>query len=82
MHGAALVSELLYGTDGGRLYVRIDRTPADHFKIEFEGSSADTQIAKGDVVELSAPRASSRFRVLASRDGLPPESIPANGWIG
>ncbi len=39
MHGEALVSELFYGADPDRVYVRIDRTQAKQFAIEFEGKA-------------------------------------------
>jgi len=81
MHGEALVREILYGTDRDRVFVRIDGNAQCRFVIEFENGPADTQVAIGETIELSAPRSGDRFRVQIFRDGLPQESIPANGWI-
>jgi len=81
MHGESLVREIFYGTDDQRLYVRLDHAPAAKFAIEFENGAAETQVAIGKIIELSAPRAGQRFRIMITRDGLPPEAVPANGWI-
>jgi alpha-amylase/alpha-mannosidase (GH57 family) len=81
MHAGSLVREIFYGTDEQRLYVRLDHLPADKFAIEFENGATETQVAIGRIVELSAPRAGQRFRITIAHDGLPPEAIPANGWI-
>jgi len=39
------------------------------------------QVAEGTIVELQAPRAGKRFRVSVAQNGLPPTTVPANGWI-
>jgi alpha-amylase/alpha-mannosidase (GH57 family) len=82
MHGGAPpLEELLYGTDGAHLYVRIDRASGTSFGIEFEGGPAKTESAAGRIVELRAPLESRRFRIMVSRDGLPPVMVPSAGWI-
>jgi alpha-amylase/alpha-mannosidase (GH57 family) len=85
MHGESLVREMLYGTYDGNLYVRLDgyrkNSGAGEFKIEFDTGVADTRAAIGGIVELSAPRTGSRFRIWISRDTLPPVTIPREGWI-
>ena len=35
----------------------------------------------GRIVEMEAPRKGDRFRVTVERDGLPPMTLPADGWI-
>jgi len=81
MHGEALVREFFYGSDRDRVFVQVDGDAALRFAIEFEQGIGETQTAIGDIIELSAPRSGDRFRIQVSRDGLPPETIPANGWL-
>ena len=86
MHGDVPVSELFYGSDGENLYVRIDQVKlgqaqAGDFKIEFETGVAETRVAIRRIVELSAPVAGQRFRIAIARDGLPPVTVPGDGWI-
>jgi alpha-amylase/alpha-mannosidase (GH57 family) len=85
MHGESPVRELFYGVSSENLFVRLDgytkRDGHGEFRIEFDTGVADTKIARGRIVELSAPRTGDRFRVLIFREGLPPITIPAEGWI-
>jgi alpha-amylase/alpha-mannosidase (GH57 family) len=82
MHGGEpALRELFYGTDRDYLYVRLDGAAAGSFGIEFDNGPVETQAAMGRIVELRAPRAGQRFRVTVSRNGLPPETVPAQSWI-
>jgi alpha-amylase/alpha-mannosidase (GH57 family) len=95
MHGDVPVSELFYGTDGENLFVRIDQVKLDQgnaraFKIEFETGVVETHVALRRILELSARligqpgqpgQPSRRFRIAIARDGLPPVTVPADGWI-
>jgi hypothetical protein len=75
------VREILYGTDGPNLYVRVDAEPGPQFGIEFESGPAQTTLAVGRFIEMSALRAGGKFRVTVARDGLPPVRVPAESWI-
>jgi alpha-amylase/alpha-mannosidase (GH57 family) len=81
MHGDVPVRELFYGTDGENLFARMDQAEAGDFKIEFETGVAETHVAIRRIVELSARLAGPRFRITIARDGLPPVTVPADGWI-
>jgi alpha-amylase/alpha-mannosidase (GH57 family) len=81
MHGESTVRELFYGSSDDSLFVRLDGAARASYEIEFESGVVETQSARGSVVELSARRSASRFRIRISRDGLPAETVPANGWI-
>jgi alpha-amylase/alpha-mannosidase (GH57 family) len=82
MHGGdAGVRDMYYGCDDQNLYVRIDGDVKGKYSIEFENEPAEVRVAVGRIVELSAPRAGRRFRVTVARDGLPPVTVPASGWI-
>jgi alpha-amylase/alpha-mannosidase (GH57 family) len=82
MHSSAgPVHEFLYGTDGEYLYVRLDRDGESTLGIEFENGPVETQTAVGRVVELRAPLSGKRFRLTVARAGLPPTTIPPQGWI-
>jgi alpha-amylase/alpha-mannosidase (GH57 family) len=87
MHGDIPVRELFYGTDGQNLFVRMDQAEAGDFKIEFETGIAETRVALRRIIELSAHligqpgQAGWRFRITIARDGLPPVTVPADGWI-
>jgi alpha-amylase/alpha-mannosidase (GH57 family) len=86
MHGDAPLREFFYGLSDERLFVRIDQVGANEaergdFKIEFETGTAETRVAIRGVIELSAPLAGQRFRITMTRDGLPPVTVPAGGWI-
>ncbi len=82
MHGGAAVArEMFYGSDGQRLFVRLDGAESVHLQIEFETGPAEPRIATGRILEMEAPRIGNRFRVVTKRDGLPAATLPANGWI-
>jgi len=83
MHGGAPPArEMYYGTGGGQLYVRIESPGAGvRFALEFESGPVPTRIALGRTLEMAAVLAGSRFRVIAESDGLPPTTLPAQGWI-
>ncbi len=82
MHsGESPVRDVFYGTDGDRLYVRVDTEVAAKFGIEFETGPALSQVAVGRIVELSARLAGRRFRLTIARDDVATEVVPADGWI-
>jgi len=82
MHGGeSPVHEMLYGSDGETLYIRLDANVDARYGIEFETGTAETHVARGRILEMSAPKAGRRFRVSIARDGLPPVTIPAQNWI-
>jgi alpha-amylase/alpha-mannosidase (GH57 family) len=82
MHGGeSPVRELFYGSDGKFLYLRLDTELEAKFSIEFENGPADTQAARGRIIELSSPCAGQRFRVKIVRDGLPAITVPPENWI-
>jgi hypothetical protein len=49
--------------------------------IEFEDGPAEVKIARGHIVEMEAPRANGKFRVVVNRDGLPQAAFPPDGWL-
>jgi alpha-amylase/alpha-mannosidase (GH57 family) len=82
MHGAGPPArELWYGVKGDLLFVRLDRAEHAEFGIEFESGPAEVRAAKHHIVELEARLTGRRFRVTAARDGLPPVTLPSEGWI-
>jgi Glycosyl hydrolase family 57 len=82
MHGGeSPVREMFYGSDGPNLFVRLDTDVEARFAIEFEAGPVETQVARGRIVELAAPRAGQRFRVTLTQDGLPALTVPAQNWI-
>jgi alpha-amylase/alpha-mannosidase (GH57 family) len=82
MHGdAPPVREIFYGVNSENLYVRLDADRGPKYGIEFDKGPAQATIAQGRIIEMSAPLAGKRFRVTIARDGLPPLSVPAEGWI-
>ena len=82
MHGGELpVREFLYGSDGKNVYVRLDADRQSSFGVEFENGPVQVQVVTGRITEICAPRAGERFRVTVARDGLPPATVPAEGWI-
>ena len=81
MHGGEPVHEILYGTDGQNLFVRVDTDGDTRFGIEFENGPAEIKMAAHQIVEMSTPLAGDKFRVTVARDGLPPLRIPAESWI-
>jgi hypothetical protein len=82
MHGGeAVAREMFYGSDGANLFVRLDAAGPGQFAIEFENGSGEARVVTGRIVEMEATRKGDRFRVTVSRDGLPPMTLPADGWI-
>jgi hypothetical protein len=82
MHGGVGVArEKLYVSNGTELFVRLDAAGKGKFGIEFENGAAAAQVVMGRIVEMEAPRQGDRFRVVMTRDGLPPVTLPAEGWI-
>jgi hypothetical protein len=82
MHGGGVVArEMFYGSNGTELFVRLDAAAKGKFGIEFENGAAAAQVVIGRIVEMEAPRQGDRFRVVVTRDGLPPITLPAEGWI-
>jgi len=82
MHGdGAAAREMFYGSNGTELFVRLDSAGTGKFGIEFENGSAEAHVVAGRIVEMKAPRTGDRFRVTVERDGLPPATLPAEGWI-
>jgi alpha-amylase/alpha-mannosidase (GH57 family) len=82
MHGAAAPArEMYYGSDGRRLFVRLDGAGAGQYGIEFDDGAAHVRVASGRILEMEAPRLGRRFRVTLKSDGLPVSTLPAQGWI-
>ncbi len=82
MHGGApRLRSIFYGTDGRDLFVRIDGASDAQFGIEFESGAPAVEAVRGRIIELRAPLASRKFRVTIAREGLPPATIPADGWM-
>ena len=67
MHGgAAPVYEMFYGFDDANLYVRLDGAQPGRFGVEFESGPAQSEVARGRIVEMRAARSGRRFRVTAA----------------
>jgi hypothetical protein len=81
MHGKPLAREMFYGSDGERVFVRLDDAADADFVVEFEDGPSRTEVARGSVVELSAPERGKRFRVTARHGAIQLGSLPLNGWI-
>jgi alpha-amylase/alpha-mannosidase (GH57 family) len=83
MHGGTLPArEMFYGCDDGHLCIRLDGAAVDaQIQVEFENGPAMAEIAVGRIIELRVVRTGRRFRVRISRNGLPPATLPAEGWI-
>jgi hypothetical protein len=81
MHGSRDLQEMLYGADETSVYVRVDAATDAELAIEFEDAVAETEIARGKIVELRAPRRGKRFRVVARRGAIQVATLPLNGWI-
>ena len=82
MHGSTpVVREVLYGTDGTNLFVRIDAPPGEEYGIESETGPLEVRSARGRCLELESELPQGRFRVVRQRPGVPPEPIPSNGWL-
>jgi hypothetical protein len=82
MHGSQLVArEMFYGSNGADLFVRLDGAAPGKLSIEFDTGTADARVVRGRIVEIEVPRRGDRFRITVERDGLPPVTLPAEGWI-
>ncbi|MGH9594420.1 MAG: glycoside hydrolase family 57 protein [Bryobacteraceae bacterium] len=86
MHGGAPpVREMFYGVNGQRLFVRLDGASGSQsgaqFGVEFDSGPVAARVIVGRIVEMEVPRNGVRFRVTIARDGLPPATLPAEGWI-
>jgi len=82
MHsGEPPLRDIYYGSDGEKLFVRVDGAGSAALGIEFEGGPAEVKTARGRVVEMEAPLGRGKFRVVLHRDGLPPAIFPPEGWI-
>jgi alpha-amylase/alpha-mannosidase (GH57 family) len=83
MHGgSAGALELFYGWDEDYLYVRLDGAEGDAFEVEFETGEIEAEIVRGRIVEIKAPKAGKRFRVVVKKGGLTAGTLPVQGWIG
>ena len=82
MHGGgAAAREMFYGSDGTHVFVRLDGATQGKLGIEFESGPAIARVVSGRIVEMEAMRKGDRFRITVERDGLPPVTLPAGGWI-
>jgi alpha-amylase/alpha-mannosidase (GH57 family) len=82
MHGGGAVArEMFYGSDGKRLFVRLDAAAKGTLGIDFESGPAVVRVVSGRIVEMEALRKGDKFRITVSRDGLPALTLPATGWI-
>ncbi len=83
MHGGTLPArEMFYGCDGEHVAIRLDGVASGgKISVEFETGFVEPEIAAGRITEMRAPLAGHRFRVYVSHSGLPPMTIPAQGWI-
>jgi len=82
MHGGGSVArEMFYGSDGKRLFVRLDAAANGQLGIDFESGTAAVRVVSGRIVEMEALRKGDRFRITVTRDGLPTVTLPAQGWI-
>jgi hypothetical protein len=83
MHGnTAPAREMFYGFRDGRVFVRLDGpAPDSQFEIEFDSAACETRSARNRVAELEASITGERFRIVATRNGLAPMTMPENGWI-
>jgi alpha-amylase/alpha-mannosidase (GH57 family) len=82
MHGSTIpVREMFYGCDGEHVAVRLDGAAGAQIEIEFDSGRVDAEIAVGRITELRAPLAGRRFRVHLSHNGLPPLTLPTEGWL-
>jgi len=82
MHGGGSVArEMFYGSDGKRLFVRLDAAAQGQLGIDFESGTAVVRVVSGRIVEMEALRKGDRFRITVTRDGLPTVTLPSQGWI-
>jgi alpha-amylase/alpha-mannosidase (GH57 family) len=82
MHGGGSVArEMFYGSDGKKLFVRLDAAANGQLGIDFESGTAVVRVVSGRIVEMEALRKGERFRITVTRDGLPTVTLPSQGWI-
>jgi alpha-amylase/alpha-mannosidase (GH57 family) len=82
MHGGGSAArEMFYGSDGKKVFVRLDAAAEGQAGIDFDSGPAVVHVAAGRIVEIEALRQGDRFRVTLTRDGLPTVTLPAQGWI-
>ena len=83
MHGGTPPArDMYYGVDDQSLFIRLDCASSGvQFGVEFESGPATARVITGKIVEIEAPRSGNRFRVTIARDGLPPATLPAEGWL-
>jgi len=82
MHGGGSVArEMYYGSDGKKLFVRLDAPVKGQLGIDFESGTVPVRIVSGRIVEMEALRKGDRFRITVTRDGLPMVTLPSQGWI-
>ena len=82
MHGGgSLAREMFYGSDGKKLFVRLDAASKGQLGIDFESGTAVVRVVSGRIVEMEALRKGDRFRITLTRDGLPAVTLPSQGWI-
>lgn len=82
MHGGETIArDVYFGCNGSDLVVRLDGAGKGVYGIEFESGAVEVRAVRSRVIEMEAPKAGNRFRVTLSRDGLPPQTLPADGWL-
>jgi hypothetical protein len=82
MHaGGSAAREMFYGSNGKKVFVRLDAAAEGKVGIDFDNGPAVVHVAAGRIVEMEALRQGDRFRVTMTRDGLPTVTLPAQGWI-
>jgi alpha-amylase/alpha-mannosidase (GH57 family) len=82
MHGGEPVArEVFFGRNDSQIFVRLDGAAAGVFGIEFEDGPVPVKTVRGRVTEIEAPLAGPRFRITFTRTGLPPQTLPPEGWL-
>ena len=76
-----MAREMYYGSDGKKLFVRLDAPVKGQLGIDFESGTVPVRIVSGRIVEMEALRKGDRFRITVTRDGLPMVTLPSQGWI-
>jgi hypothetical protein len=64
-----------------RISIRVDGADGDSFEIESEGGAVKSEVARGRIVEMKAPKAGKMFRVVVKKDALVVATLPGQGWI-
>jgi hypothetical protein len=86
MHGGKLYAERLWwGSDGERLYLRLDpaaNADLTSVSVRLEGHSQPVEIAHGRIVECAtALNGFEQFAVVLHRDGAPVQRLPNAGAL-